>query len=947
MNTGSVLAQFTITLSKAVSEQVAVEWHTADGTAIAGVDYAAAKGTMLFAPGQTAKTVEILVHGRAVGSEDRSFFVEMLPPTNAILGASIGECIIHVDTAGSTPVTQIIVPTGPRGLQGDSAYQAWLDLGNTGTEQDFIDSLKPSAAEIAQEVAPLIDLSNSPLTAEGTETLSKPDAITGKRLARRVAYVGAAKVATVVLADGDNIIANSDLTGDSVNFSSVGLYPRIARGAVFISPVWSVAVDGRLLIKGAVAGDVLYVCQYDSLSSHAITRLPIEAMCRSYADAGYDMDRTESFEKGGILSTVGEVLLFEANGIGYSWGGALPKSVPAGSTPSSSGGVGVGAWVSKENELLRSQLNAASGATLSLSQVATAYGLPFDKLAVWSAGAASDMSKYWWYDNKVWQSNIYPHTLESTPSFTTSHIVPLDGKLYPDHFGATYIPGTDQTPAIARCEAWQKGSNKPLYLRATIHDLLTQLQITRAPFIIGDGGGYDSLRNQKISAGRTPRGAVLHGKVVGDFSVKIKPTQYWFGGYVENVTVVGRVDPLASKTDGSGVLMDEFGWSAKISGLTIEDFTGSGLSIGYLQDTTFDRLTILGCGDTAASASLKFTRNANFLYFNDPHIEDGNYLLSSEGDANGAAWEIHWKGAHFEVGNYTGTPDPSLEHRYATPCVSFVGLHRHWYWNECTHVPVGASFLQAANGGTVDSQPYYMQGDQVAGFKFTDCNFNRATTGCDFINLASPTQALIREFGVNEFKGTRFSGANPTKSTSPVKVDDGRFIGGGIDFWTGYNSSQLNGFNVARGSIDKTVFSSTGDTVNKTGGKLIQSPISAGLTVGECEYDLSKDPYIWLTKECCLSDFRSKYIKNINASISLNMELEKPGTTYQLTAVATINDITNCQRGRRIRFFNTSGADCTFAQTPTLYPNGASTLTINHLVGIEFASDLAGISVKY
>ena len=119
MTTGSVLAQFTITLSQAVSEQVAVEWHTADGTALAGVDYAAAKGTVLFAPGQTAKTVGILVYGRAVGSEDRSLFVEMLPPTNAILGASIGECIIHVDTAGSTPVTQIIVPTGPQGLQGD------------------------------------------------------------------------------------------------------------------------------------------------------------------------------------------------------------------------------------------------------------------------------------------------------------------------------------------------------------------------------------------------------------------------------------------------------------------------------------------------------------------------------------------------------------------------------------------------------------------------------------------------------------------------------------------------------------------------------------------------------------------------------------------------------------------------------------------------------------
>ena len=671
-------------------------------------------------------------------------------------------------------------------------------------------------------------------------------------------------------------------------------------------------------------------------------------------DAGF-RPASFTFATGGTLA-VGDsdvVVLWPVSSGGdgqyYLWKGAYPKVIPASSSPDTTGGVSDAGWLPWGDITLRDELAASDGATHNLSQVATAYGVPFDKLAVWSAGAASDLSKYWWYDNEVWQSNSFPHTLESSPDFLTAHIVPVDGKLYPDHFGATYIPGTDQTPAIARCEAWQwrQGYNQPLYLRPVIHDLITQLHITRAPMIIGEGGGYDSLRNQKQVTSRKLRGTVLHGKVVGDFSIKLQPSTYAFGGYIENVTVVGRVDPLAAKTVGSGVLMDEFGWSAKISGLTVEDFTGSGLSIGYLQDTTFDRLTILGCGDAASAAALKFTRNSNFLYFNDPHIEDGNYLLSSEGDANGAAWEIHWKGAHFEVGNYPGTPDPSLEHRYSSPCVSFVGFHRQWYWNECTHVPVGASFLQVANGGAVDSQPYYMQGDQVAGFKFTDCLFTRSTTGCDFINLASPSQELVGEFGRNEFTNVRFNGANPTKSTGPVKVDDGIFTGGGIDFWTGYNSSQLNGYNIGRGSIDKAAFSSTGDTVNKTGGKLIQSLISAGLTVGECEYDLSKDPYIWVSKECCLSDDRSKQIKEIGASTVLNMELEKPGTTYQFTAVCTVNDITNCQIGRRIRFFNTSGSGCTFAQTAVLYPNGASPLTINHLVGAEFVSDLAGVVVKY
>ena len=351
MTTGSVLAQFTITLSQAVSEQVAVEWHTADGTALAGVDYAAAKGTVLFAPGQTAKTVDILVHGRAVGTEDRSFFVEMLPPTNAILGASIGECIIHVDTTGSTPVTQIIVPTGPQGLQGDSAYQTWLDLGNTGTEEDFINSLKPSAEEIAEEVAPILNVSNSPLTAEGTETLSKPDTMTGKRLARRVAYVGAAKVATVVLADGDNLITHAAMSGDAVDFNSISLYPRILRGTVVISPEWSVEPGEKILIKSAVAGDVLLVCQYDIISERAVRNAveplvaPVgsqafEALRRSYAEAGYNVVGT--FRGGFTIVNANDVGIDETTGKGFTGPAGF---VAAGTDPTSGGFTDVSPFV--------------------------------------------------------------------------------------------------------------------------------------------------------------------------------------------------------------------------------------------------------------------------------------------------------------------------------------------------------------------------------------------------------------------------------------------------------------------------------------------------------------------------------------------------------------------------------------------------------------------------
>lgn len=45
-------------------------------------------------------------------------------------------------------VEKIIVNTGRRGLPGASAYQSWLASGNTGTEADFLLSLKGEDAHI-------------------------------------------------------------------------------------------------------------------------------------------------------------------------------------------------------------------------------------------------------------------------------------------------------------------------------------------------------------------------------------------------------------------------------------------------------------------------------------------------------------------------------------------------------------------------------------------------------------------------------------------------------------------------------------------------------------------------------------------------------------------------------------------------------------------------------
>lgn len=70
----------------------------------------------------------------------------------------------------------------------------------------------------------------------------------------------------------------------------------------------------------------------------------------------------DSFEKGALITGRYQALHFEYQGEFYRWDGGLPKQVPAGSTPQSTGGIGKGAWVSVGDASLRSELYKYDGA---------------------------------------------------------------------------------------------------------------------------------------------------------------------------------------------------------------------------------------------------------------------------------------------------------------------------------------------------------------------------------------------------------------------------------------------------------------------------------------------------------------------------------------------------------------------------------------------------------
>ena len=70
-------AAFKVSLSRAATETVTVDYATADGTAEAGSDYTASSGTLTFAAGETSKTVNVPVLDDAVDEGEETFTLRL------------------------------------------------------------------------------------------------------------------------------------------------------------------------------------------------------------------------------------------------------------------------------------------------------------------------------------------------------------------------------------------------------------------------------------------------------------------------------------------------------------------------------------------------------------------------------------------------------------------------------------------------------------------------------------------------------------------------------------------------------------------------------------------------------------------------------------------------------------------------------------------------------
>ena len=151
-SSGSPNASFTVSLSGPSGLNVTVGYATADGTAIAGLDYAATSGSLSFTPGQVTKNVLVPLVPDLLDEDDETFTLNLSAPVNATILDAAGAATIQDDDA-------------PPNL---SIGDAGLVEGNTGAStMTFIASLdRPSSRTITAD----FDTANGTATAPGDYT---------------------------------------------------------------------------------------------------------------------------------------------------------------------------------------------------------------------------------------------------------------------------------------------------------------------------------------------------------------------------------------------------------------------------------------------------------------------------------------------------------------------------------------------------------------------------------------------------------------------------------------------------------------------------------------------------------------------------------------------------------------------------------------------------------
>ena len=308
-----------------------------------------------------------------------------------------------------------------------------------------------------------------------------------------------------------------------------------------------------------------------------------EAIRRSYQEAGYNLV-DGSFELGGTLHSPSDVILHQLSGKAYTWEGTYPDSgykVVAGTAPTAGSG-----FVIRSDASLRGELAGSNGAALSLSQIATTYGLDLSSGGAWTNGEIISVGQWRYYNNKIWEPNVDSTTCGAAPDFASFHTVvtwTAPDEIALSSFGVT-VDGGDVTTQLSRAINFAKYHSQWL---TVVDDIIGTKYVSAALPQMNSSFSAVRLRsiNRKLcvlkfdgngsTIGAAPNGAIsylggsgqLFGRGIWDITLDggstVSPllVKGFCGLVVENCRYVANVAAVLSNDIGTGTFTEFFNFS--------------------------------------------------------------------------------------------------------------------------------------------------------------------------------------------------------------------------------------------------------------------------------------------------------------------------------------------------------------------------------------------------
>ncbi|MDV2998654.1 MAG: hypothetical protein N5P05_000260 [Chroococcopsis gigantea SAG 12.99] len=130
-------ALFNVNLTRPASNNVKVNYATADGLALAGQDYTPISGTLTFLPGEISKTINVSIIDDNLSERDEFFTVKLSNPENAGLVQPVGTATITDTIFSSVNYTlaagvENLTLTGMNNIRGTGNTSDNLLIGNNG-----------------------------------------------------------------------------------------------------------------------------------------------------------------------------------------------------------------------------------------------------------------------------------------------------------------------------------------------------------------------------------------------------------------------------------------------------------------------------------------------------------------------------------------------------------------------------------------------------------------------------------------------------------------------------------------------------------------------------------------------------------------------------------------------------------------------------------------------